>query len=61
MLPGSQKQIEVRLYHEWNYDEYGDGEQTTTDYAIEAKEDNSDLVTVSVSDSENEKEQRLSQ
>lgn len=59
MLPGSEKQIEVRLYHEWNYDEYGDGSKPLTDYIVAAEGYNSDLMTVTVSDSEDEEKTKL--
>lgn len=59
MLPGSEKQIEVRLYHEWNYDEYGDGSKPLTDYTVAAEGYNSDLMTASVSDSEDEEKTKL--
>lgn len=59
MLPGSEKQIEVRLYHEWNYDEYGDGSEPLTDYTVAAEVYNSDLMTASVSDSEDEEKTKL--
>lgn len=59
MLPGSEKQIEVRLYHEWNYDEYGDGSKPLTDYIVAAEGYNRDLMTASVSDSEDEEKTKL--
>lgn len=59
MLPGSEKQIYVKLHHDWNYDEDEEGGNLLTDYTIEAEGDNGDLVTVSVTDSENETETKI--
>ena len=58
MIPGSKKEIKVRLHHDWNYDDE-DGGNLLTDYTIEAEGDNGDLVTVSVTDSENETETKI--
>ena len=58
MLPGSEKQVEVRLHHDWNYDEDGEGSELLKDYTLEA-DGYSELITVSVSDSEEEKETKI--
>ena len=59
MLPGSEKQIEVRLYHEWNYGEDEEGNEPLTDYTVAAEGYNRDLMTATVSDSEDEEKTKL--
>lgn len=59
MLPGSEKQIYVRLHHDWDYGEDGDGSEPLTDYTVAAEVYNSDLMTASVSDSEDEEKTKL--
>ena len=56
MLPGSEKQLEVKLYHEWyfNEDECGNELIQPSEYTLKIEEYNEELIEVSVSE-ENEK------